>query len=735
MPASVTRSSATRGFAPFSAAVLLAAVLFTGLQPVRSPDYFHHLAAGRWVATTGRPAGVEVFSHTAWGRRWIQFEWLAQWLLYLGHRAFGPDGLILQKALLVALGYGAAWAAARRRGGEVCATLVLGAAAVAAAPRSFVRPEMFSWPLMGVFVWGVERARRDRFRTLALLPALAAVWANLHGMYAGALGFLGAVCAGETLKLLLPGMRRAAGPQAPRRVTLLWTTFAACALATWVNPYGPDIWQVPLHLVRSREVGRVIAEWQPTDLSTVLEPRYYPIWVLLVVVVVTARRLDLTDGLVVAAFAFLAVGARRQIALLAFVGAPVLARHLRLFGRQQPLLRRAAGRTGARAAAVLLIVPAVCLGMGAPRFERVGLGIAWHNGNYPVQAAEFLARHHLTGNLFNTYRFGNYLIWRLYPANRVFIDGRVDVYGDEILAEYGDLLRAGPGWEARLDARAVRAALLARPAAGDPPLALLEALWTSPRWALVYWDDVAMVFLRRGGRPPAPWRRLVAMLPGGRLVERVLRRLLPRNRVAGAALPPGERALRYRPDTFTTRGRSPATLEKAMAEFRYIRSESSDCLTAHDLLAACLEALGRFDEALPHYRRVVEARPRSGAARCNLGRCLLRLGRIAEAEEHLRAALRLGGPDVRTAARRNLGNARFLAGDYAGAAKYFERLVTAQPRSAPDHRSLAAAYERLGRRAEALRHWREALRLNPADAQARRRIRTLEDLRRQRHGP
>jgi len=735
MPASVTRPSATRGFAPFSAAVLLAAVLFTGLQRVRSPDYFHHLAAGRWVAATGRPAGVEVFSHTAWGWRWIQFEWLAQWLLYRGHMAFGPDGLILLKSLLAAVGYLVMWGAARRRGGDVCAALVLGAVAVAAAPRSFVRPEMFSWPLMGTFVWVVERARHGRCGGLVVLPLSAAVWVNLHGMYAGALGFLGVVCAGETLKLLLPRMRRAAGPQAPRRAALLWAALGACALATWVNPYGPDIWRVPLHLVRSREVGRVIAEWRPTDLSTLLEPRYYPLWVLLAVVGITARRLDLTDGLVLAAFAFLALGARRQIALMAFVCAPVLAKHLCLFARQQPRLRRAAGRTWARAAAVLLIVPAVCLGMGAPRFERVGLGIAWHNGNYPVQAAEFLARHRLTGNLFNTYRFGNYLIWRLYPGNRVFIDGRVDVYGDEVLSEYGSLVKAGPGWEARLDARRVRAALIARPSPEDRRVPLLEALWASPRWALVYWDDVAMVFLRRGAPPPPPWRRLVAMLPGGRLVERGLRRLLPAAGVSDDALPPGVRVLRFRPDTFTARARSRATLERALDEFRYILSEAPGCLTAHDRLAACLEALGRFEEAAPHYRRVVEARPRSGAARCNLGRCLVRLGRYEEAEVHLKAALRLGAPDVRASARRNLGNARFLQGDYAGAARCFERLVTARPRSAPDHRSLAAAYERLGRRAEALRHWREALRLNPRDEQARRRVRALETLRRRRDAP
>src|SRR5207244_3225730 len=44
--------------------------------------------------------------------------------------------------------------------------------------------------------------------------------------------------------------------------------------------------------------------------------------------------------------------------------------------------------------------------------------------NIPAGAADYILTHHLTGPIFNTYEQGGYLIWRVSPQTRVFIDGR-----------------------------------------------------------------------------------------------------------------------------------------------------------------------------------------------------------------------------------------------------------------------------------------------------------------------
>jgi len=43
---------------------------------------------------------------------------------------------------------------------------------------------------------------------------------------------------------------------------------------------------------------------------------------------------------------------------------------------------------------------------------------------YPVDAADFILKHHLKGRIFNNYAQGGYLLWRLWPEQQVFLDGR-----------------------------------------------------------------------------------------------------------------------------------------------------------------------------------------------------------------------------------------------------------------------------------------------------------------------
>ncbi len=55
------------------------------------------------------------------------------------------------------------------------------------------------------------------------------------------------------------------------------------------------------------------------------------------------------------------------------------------------------------------------------------------------------------GELFNSYNWGGYVLWRLYPNYLSFVDGRTDLFGDEILDQYFNLWLAEPGWEGELE--------------------------------------------------------------------------------------------------------------------------------------------------------------------------------------------------------------------------------------------------------------------------------------------
>ena len=48
--------------------------------------------------------------------------------------------------------------------------------------------------------------------------------------------------------------------------------------------------------------------------------------------------------------------------------------------------------------------------------------------DYPVAAVDYLRQHPHPKGMFNDYFYGGYLIWRLGPQHKVFIDGRGDLY-------------------------------------------------------------------------------------------------------------------------------------------------------------------------------------------------------------------------------------------------------------------------------------------------------------------
>ena len=88
-------------------------------------------------------------------------------------------------------------------------------------------------------------------------------------------------------------------------------------------------------------------------------------------------------------------------------------------------------------------------------------------------------------------QWGDYLIYQLYPATKVFIDGRSDFYGDDFGEENLRLLDVQVGWDKTLDRYAIDTVVL------SPKLALSSTLKVSRDWRVVYDDHYSIVFRRK----------------------------------------------------------------------------------------------------------------------------------------------------------------------------------------------------------------------------------------------
>jgi hypothetical protein len=87
-------------------------------------------------------------------------------------------------------------------------------------------------------------------------------------------------------------------------------------------------------------------------------------------------------------------------------------------------------------------------------------------------------------------QWADYLIFRLYPRQRVFFDGRSDFFGPQLGADYRSLLAAGPGWRAVLERYRFDLALLPH----DWPLSTM--LDREPGWRRIYADRLGVLYAR-----------------------------------------------------------------------------------------------------------------------------------------------------------------------------------------------------------------------------------------------
>ncbi|MCX5770855.1 MAG: tetratricopeptide repeat protein [Candidatus Hydrogenedentes bacterium] len=125
---------------------------------------------------------------------------------------------------------------------------------------------------------------------------------------------------------------------------------------------------------------------------------------------------------------------------------------------------------------------------------------------------------------------------------------------------------------------------------------------------------------------------------------------------------------------------------------------------------------GKPQEAVPFLDEALRLRPSNKLARINLGIALCSLGRVEEGTRHLREVLQIDPANLE--ANYNLGVAVLAQKRYDEAAGCFVAVIEATPGDVPARVGYAASLVHLGKPAEAIPQFQEALRLDPQNADA-----------------
>ena len=481
------------GFRPASAFTW---ILFLGLlaftaRPATDPDLWWHLRTGQWIVEHRQIPHTDPFSFTREGLPWVSHEWLSELLLFGLWRYTGWGGLIIFSAIVTTAGFMLLFWRCAKPSHWAAATTVLGA--LASAPTWGVRPQMFTFALASLWLLLLERSQ-DRPWRLAWLPPLFLLWLNLHAGFAlgpalliayGA-GLIWEALTGETEWQLVRG-------QALR----LLLTIGICLALVPLNPSGAQLYRYPLDTLLSGEMRSFISEWHSPDFHRAI---YSPLLLLglALVIAFTFRRARPRSRTVVPLLAtFLAaLDATRHIPIFVLFAVPVLAAAIYV-PRPTVSLRRHPGPSRTKVTATALVLAMLAM-FAAIQWTKLARDQSANEAEmYPARAVRQLPSLH-ADRVFGYYDWGGYLIWKLYPTTKVFVDGRADLYGADLLRQFQAVMQLKPAWRQILDAWNVETVLVPSTSATAQSLAL------DPDWNLRYQSSDTSLFVRRTNTSRTP---------------------------------------------------------------------------------------------------------------------------------------------------------------------------------------------------------------------------------------
>jgi len=486
-------------------AVLGVVFVMASYHPLWHTDVWGHLSYGRWIWQHGRLPATEPLLPLCQGVPMVDPAWLSQLLAFGLYSALGVTALQFLFAACITLASALLAGAIWNRTGSLVASLVGVAAALWANYQQLLvaRPQLAGLVCFSA-VLVIATSRRSRRSDLVLVPAIFAVWANLHGSFPVGLALLGLLFVGRAVDILFR-TRTARALLHDRQIRRLLLLTELAAVAVLINPYGFRLYLAVVGISQNPNLQDLI-EWDPLTLR-MSQGRAAAVVSLALIILyrLSPRRVSAGEFLVLAVFGAATLWTSRMIHWWAPLAGFYLALHL------AAVLRKYRGRYPAESPATGL-------------WSLVSVGLAWiffaytpfgyqvlHGRNMtaeqqaarfrksvsrqtPIAASEYLHRHPPQGQVFNTYEWGDYLLWAGPPGTQLFLNSHAHLVPEEVWQDYLRIAAGATGWDDKLDRYGVNTVVVDKRGRKN----LIRRLKKEPgTWKVGYEDNVSAVFLRR----------------------------------------------------------------------------------------------------------------------------------------------------------------------------------------------------------------------------------------------
>jgi hypothetical protein len=451
-----------------------------------------HIRTGEHILTTGAVPQRDLFSYSKPEAPWFAWEWLTDVLYAILHGKYGLGGVAAISGIAICASATVLLRHMLSLGSNSFVALTLTLFFIGAGTMHFhARPHIFTMLFLAIFTSVVVRDRLIQSRWLWALIPFVALWTNMHGGFLAAVGYAGLITAGTVVQCFF---ERERDWRLPARYALLT---AGCAAASLVNPYGIRLHRHVGEYLQSDFIRNIVQEFQSPQFRSESALHYELVLVsgLLFAGLLLSRRC-FPEAFVVIYFAHMSLMSARHVPLYAIVAGPIVAVELtRLWAEW-------IGSRPRKSFAGLIDQITIDFGAGFSRltiWSPAGLiaillltpAQKWPTDfehNFPTKMVAKYGDEIAASRVFSTDQWGDYLIYRLYPRQRVFVDGRSDFYGEKLGKDYLALMNSDHRWASILDRYGFNLILI------PVKWPLSSVLKLSPNWSVVADDGYAVMF-------------------------------------------------------------------------------------------------------------------------------------------------------------------------------------------------------------------------------------------------
>jgi hypothetical protein len=473
--------------------LLTAAIVLVPLRCVQhfsavtDADIWLRLRTGEWIMQHHAFPHVGLFTqHTE--LPWIAYSWGFDLLTWNVFHGFGRNGLANLTILLVVLHAMIAtvlFVCVYKTSKRFALSAVLVAVVLMAGDVLAIRSLLFSMLFYAIEVYVLLAAERDgQTKRLWWLAPMFVLWTNIHIQFAYGIFVLGVFALAITVASF--GAERAARIEAPKiRPVTAWILLGACTLATFVGPYFTSVYQTIFAYAGNTTQYEQIIEYSAIN----FRQAHHYLQLLLVLAAFFAvgwrRSLDPFRLMLLTSTALVAFRSQRDGWFVCIAAGMLLAEALR---KTESLEVNESPRWHWEIPAAFAMAVVIAIGAAAKRGLDPQTLISAVAKEYPVRAASYIAERRPPGPLYNTYNWGEYLVFNLreYP---VAIDGRTDLFGPAMDTRAMATVNA---YDLQHDPDFQRANIVLL----ERFLPLVSHLAADPHYKIAYSDEQAVVFVK-----------------------------------------------------------------------------------------------------------------------------------------------------------------------------------------------------------------------------------------------